>query len=305
MKRIETTVSRTAEWTCVARAFSSAEPDGHCRCDDQLACQLLPWFLRPMVKTSAARAIFKRMAPDGLYHYVVARTKYIDDVCRRALAQRFSQILIFGAGFDTRALRFQQLSQDSRIFELDVPVTQNAKLAQYQKRNLVLPQNLTFIPIDFDRDSLSSKLTEAGFQKGQKSLFVLEGLLMYLQPESVDATFRTIQEYGAEGSWAVFDYVYASVLRGDNQHDPAARARRSVAFAGEKWHFGIERGKVGEFLSNYGMDLLDEKDAQALEETFFKDEEGRIIARVNGLHCLLTAERVGKNLYVGSTTAEA
>jgi len=294
MKRIETTVSRTAEWTCVARAFSSTEPDSHCRCDDQLACQLLPWFLRPMVKTSAARAIFKRMAPDGLYHYVVARTKYIDNVCRRALAQRFPQILILGAGFDTRALRFHQESQNSRIFELDVSVTQNAKLSQYQKRNLLLPQNLTFIPIDFDRDSLSSRLTDAGFQKGQRTLFVLEGLLMYLQPESVNATFRTIQEYGGEGSWAVFDYVYASVLRGETKYDGAAQARRSVDRAGETWHFGIERGMVREFLSTYGLDLLDEKDAHGLEETFFKDEEGRIVARVNSLHCLVTAERVAR-----------
>jgi methyltransferase (TIGR00027 family) len=99
------------------------------------------------------------------------------------------------------------------VFELDIVKTQQAKIGQYQKRHLVVPPNLTFIAIVFDKESLPTKLAEAGFQKCRKSLFILEGLLMYLQPESVDSTFRTIQDYAGEGSRIVFDYVYAAVLR--------------------------------------------------------------------------------------------
>jgi methyltransferase (TIGR00027 family) len=231
------------------------------------------------------------MAPTGLYHFVVARTKYVDGVFRQALAELFAQVLIFGAGFDTRALRFQQDSRNSRIFELDVPATQSAKISQYRKRSLAVPANLTFIPIDFDKESLLAKLRDAGFQKGQRSLFVLEGLLMYLQAESVDATFRTIQEYGGEGSWVVFDYVYASVLRREKLYYGESEVMTSVTRTGEKWHFGIERGKLGEFLSTYGLNTMDEKDAQELERTYFTDASGRIVAHVNGAHCLVTAEK--------------
>jgi len=291
MKRIETATSRTAEWTCVARAVSSLEADSLYRCDDQIARRLLPWFLKPMLRAPLVRTLYKAMAPKGLYNYVVARTRYVDGVFRRALAERFRQILIFGAGFDTRALRFQHESQNSRIFELDVIATQSAKISQYRKRNLTVPANLTFIPIDFDEESLSAKLRDAGFQKGQRSLFVLEGLLMYLQPASVDATFRTIQEYGAEGSWVVFDYVYASVLRGEKLYYGESEVMASVTRAGEGWHFAIELGKLGQFLSTYGLQVIDEKDAQELERTYFKDASGRIVARVNGAHCLVTAEK--------------
>ncbi len=291
MKRIETTASRTAEWTCVARAVSSLETNSHYRCDDHIARLLLPWFLKPMLRVPLVRTLYKAMAPKGLYNYVVARTRYVDGVFRQALAEQFGQILIFGAGFDTRALRFRHESPNTRIFELDVIATQSAKIAQYRKQNLAVPANLTFIPINFDKESLSAKLSDAGFQKGKRSLFVLEGLLMYLQPQSVDATFRTIQEYGEEGSWVVFDYVYASVLRREKLYYGESEVMASVTRAGEGWHFGIERGKLGQFLSAYGLKAIDEKDAQELERIYFKDASGIMVARVNGAHCLVTAEK--------------
>ena len=107
-----------------------------------------------MLHVPLVRALYKATAPKGLYNYVIARTRYVDGVFQRALAERFRQILIFGAGFDTRALRFQNESRNSRIFELDVQATQSAKISQYHKRNLAVPANLTFIPIDFDKDEL-------------------------------------------------------------------------------------------------------------------------------------------------------
>jgi len=126
---------------------------------------------------------------------------------RQALLEQFGQILLFGAGFDTRALRFQTEAAATRIFELDVPITQNAKIRQYQKRNLTVPPNTVFVSIDFDKESLPVKLDEAGFRKDQRSLFVLEGVTMYLQPKSVQETFETIREYAGAQSRVVFDYV--------------------------------------------------------------------------------------------------
>ena len=120
------------------------------------------------------------LAPAGVYEYVIARTKYIDAAFEKALAERFDQILLFGAGFDTRALRFHEKARHTRVFELDAPLTQQAKIRQYGRRNLCIPSNVVFIAIDFDRESLPHKLDVAGFQIGRRSLFILEGLLMYL-----------------------------------------------------------------------------------------------------------------------------
>jgi len=278
--------------TCLSRAVSALETDSLYKSGDYIAPLLIPAFLKPLLHISLARKFFSRViAPKGIYEYVIARTKYLDAVFEQALAEQFDQVLIFGAGFDTRALRFQGKTQNTQVFELDISITQQAKIGQYQKRRLVLPSNLTFISIDFDKESLPVKLDEAGFRKQQRSLFVLEGLLMYLQPESVVATFQTIQDYAGRRSRVAFDYLYASILRNEGIYYGESGIVKTVSSAGEQWHFGIEKGEIETFLAMYDLKLINHSDARALEKEYFTDSEGKVIGNVNGTHCLVTAEK--------------
>jgi len=291
-RRIESTTSRTAELTCLSRASSAFEANCHYKSDDYIAPLLLPDGLKPFLKIYLARRLFSAVvAPQGIYEYVIARTKYIDAVFKRTLSEQFNQILIFGAGFDTRALRFQDTMGRTRVFELDVPVTQQAKIRQYQKRHLPVPPNLKFIAMDFDKESLSRKLNEAEFYKNQRSLFLLEGVLMYLQPKSVDETFRTIKDFAGKGSWVVFDYIYASILRNEGIYYGESGIKQTVSGVGEQWHFGIEEGQIEQFLAKYEMRLIDQQNSKSLEDKYFTESNGRIVGRVNGTHCLVTAEQ--------------
>lgn len=291
-RRIESTISRTAEMTCLSRACSAIETNHYYKSDDYIAPLLLPIGLKIFIHISLARRLFTKVAaPNGIYEYVIARTKYIDAAFKRALVEQFEQVLIFGAGFDTRTLRFQDAMGNTRVFELDVPVTQQAKISQYQKRHLPIPPSLTFIAIDFDKESLPMKLNEAGFCKHRQCLFVLEGLMMYLQPESVEATFSTIRDYAGKGSRVVFDYIYASVLRKEGIYYGETGILQTVSGAGEQWNFGIEKGQIEQFLAKYEMQLIDHKDAKDLEQAYFSDSKDKIIGRVNGTHCLVTAEK--------------
>jgi len=253
-RRIETKTSRTASWTCVSRAASSLEKNSHYRSGDEIALLLVPTILWVLLHIGLFRRFCSRvMTPKGIYEYTIARTKYIDAVFKEILTEGFDQILIFGAGFDTRALRFQKAAGDTKIFELDVPITQQAKLSQFEKRGLSIPANVEFISIDFDKESLSEKLEAAGFDRDVRSLFIMEGLLMYLQPESVDETFKVIERFAGEGSEVVFDYVRASVLRQAGSYYGEGEILKSVAQAGERWCFGIEEGELERFLKNYGF----------------------------------------------------
>jgi methyltransferase (TIGR00027 family) len=291
-RRIETRTSRTAEMTCISRAASSLETNSHYHCEDHLAVRLLPGFFKALFHIPLFRKFFVRvLAPAGIYEYVIARTKYIDTAFEQVLAEGFDQILLFGAGFDTRALRFQAEAQQTRIFELDAAPTQQAKIQQYQKRNLSIPANLVFIEIDFDKESLPEKLDAAEFQKDRKSLFILEGVLMYLEPESVQATFQTIREYAGESSRVVFDYVRESVLRGEKTLYGEAGAAQTVSKAGEGWQFGIEPGELTSFVAAYDFKVSDHKCTQELEATYFQDSSGRPVGHINGTHCIVTAVR--------------
>jgi methyltransferase (TIGR00027 family) len=294
-RRIEITTSRTAEWTCVSRAASSLESRSHYRSDDQIALLLVPTFLRLLLHIPVVRQFYSQvMAPQGIYEYTIARTKYVDMVFKEALAKGLDQILIFGAGFDTRALRLRSEDSDTRIFELDTSITQRAKLKQYEKRGVSIPSNVRFISIDFDKDSLVERLREARFEIGERSLFVLEGLLMYLQPESVDETFKMIARLAGEGSEVVFDYVQGSVLRQEGKYYGEREIMRTVEKAGECWYFGIEEGEVGQFLEKYGLRLVEQKGAQGLEQMYFTDESGEVVGRINGTHCLVRAVKASR-----------
>lgn len=291
-RRIESTTSRTAELTCISRACSVIEKNRYYKSDDYIAPLLLPAWFKALIRLPFAKRIFTRIAaPKGIYEYVISRTKYIDSVFKRAISQNFDQILVFGAGFDTRALRFQHEMRQTRIFELDIITTQQSKIRQYQKRNLAIPENLTFIPIDFDKDSLSGKLDEVRFQRELKSLFVLEGLIMYLKPESIDFTFKTIQEYSGHGSRIVFDAVHDSVINQTATHYGEDGIVATVSKAGEQWQFGLDQGRIVQFLDKYGMELEDQKDSRDLEKDYFTSPEGEKVGQVNGTHFLVTAKR--------------
>jgi methyltransferase (TIGR00027 family) len=289
-RRIEKKTSRTAAWTCVSRAASSLELDSHYQSDDHIALLLVPSLLRFLLHIPLIRRFYNSViAPTGIYEYTIARTRYIDAVFKEVLTEGCDQVLIFGAGFDTRALRFQTEAGDAKIFELDVPITQHAKSDQYAKCGLRIPANVQLVSIDFDKESLSEKLDESGFGRGRKSLFVLEGLSMYLQPESVDETFNVIARFAGEGSEVVFDYVRASVLRQEGSCYGESEIVRTVAKAGERWYFGLEEGELGQFLNQYGLRVVEHKDAQELERMYFSDASGEIVGRINGTHCLVRA----------------
>jgi len=276
----------------MSRAASYLESNGNYHSDDHIAVKILPKFIRALIHISLLRNLLVRfLAPIGVYEVVIARTKYIDAVFEKTLADRFDQILVFGAGYDTRALRFQEKAQDTRIFELDERHTQQAKIKQLRKRNLSIPPNLVFIAIDFEKESLSRKLDLAKFQKGQRNLFILEGLLMYLQPQSVQDTFQIIREYGSKGNRVVFDYIQASVLRHENTLYGEAELVKSISKAGEPWRFGIEPGEIESFAATQCFEVCDHKCAQELEVNYFQDKDGRMAGRVNGTHCIVTMER--------------
>jgi len=281
--------------TCLSRAASSLERNPYYHSDDHLAVKILPGFIKVLIHIPLFRKIFLRLiAPRGVYEYVIARTKYIDAAFEKALTDRFDQILLFGAGYDTRTLRFQAKSPHTHIFELDAPHTQQAKIKQLRKRGLSIPSNLVFIAIDFEKESLSQKLVVSGFQKDRRNLFVLEGLLMYLEPESVRETFQTIRDHAGKETRVVFDYVQASVLRHENTLYGEAGLIRSVSKTGEQWQFGIEPGEIGSFAKAQGFEVSDHKCVQELEATYFQDKDGRLVGRVNGTHCIVTMEKRGQ-----------
>jgi len=231
----------------------------------------------------------RQMFPPGIYEYVLARTKVMDSVFVDALEARFAQIVLLGAGFDTRALRFADRNRGTKVFELDVATTQQPKIEILHEKKVPLPEALVFVPIDFNKENLLEVLARAGYQEGQKSLFLWEGVTMYLSAEAVDGTLNFIRSHAAPGSRVAFDYIYASVLRRENRYYGEQGIFDTVSRTGESWTFGLEDGAIEPFLSERGFEIVAHYTPPELEKLYLTAEDGTLHGRVNGTHCIVVA----------------
>lgn len=273
-KRIESKVSKTALGTCLMRATSYYEKDPYYKSEDFIASMIIPSYLKAMVKYDISRSALKKVLfkVPGIYEYVVSRTKFIDEIFS-SLDGKIEQVLIFGAGFDSRIIRFKNELKKVKMFELDAPATQQAKLNRFTKRNIQFPPNLTFIPIDFTTELLAERLNEAGFQKNCRCLFILEGLTYYLNKEAIESTLNLICNYSAKDSLLVFDYASAAVRQEEINDDPNQKEYyQSLVKAGERPGFMIEE-QIQDFLTKYKFGLIEEVDSIHLAKRYFNKDD--------------------------------
>jgi methyltransferase (TIGR00027 family) len=290
-KRIEKRASQTAGYTCFCRACAAREADPRLRGPDDVAEKIIPfgaWLMAviPFVR----RLVMAKMFPAGIYEYVIARTRVMDAAFAEALGREFAQIVLLGAGFDTRALRFAKANRGTRVFELDVPTTLDPKEEILQRKRIPVPPELTFVRINFDKEDLAAALAQAGFADGRMDLFLMEGITMYLTAQAVDENFAFIRRHAAPGSRVVFDYIYASVLRRENRCYGEREIFETVARAGEGWTFGLEDGEVESFLTQHGFRLIAHHTPEQLQQKHLTAEDGTPLGRVNGTHCIAVAE---------------
>jgi len=291
-RRIEVKTSRTAEMTCSSRAASYYEENPFYRSGDHVATLLVPWFVKYMSKIGFLRKLFMaKFAPKGVYEYVIARTKYIDRVFTEAVEQGVEQVLILGAGFDTRSIRLLKSGSNVRVFEVDAEVTQKAKLGRLNEVGVPIPDSTTYLSIDFNREDPMECLLANGFERSRRCLFILEGLVMYLDDDAVDNTFRLIHDLSGRDSRVVFDYVHSSVLRRDGRYY-GEELQKNVSDAGEPWTFGFEEGEVGGFLLDHGFTIEEECNSDELEKRYFTGYNGELLGSVNGTHSIVLAKPI-------------
>jgi len=289
-RRIETKSSQTAAYNCFSRGCATREKDPRFRGPDYMAEVMFP----PLAKLSLNFAplrkfLMRKMFPPGIYEYVLARTKVMDAIFVDALETRFAQIVLLGAGFDTRALRFADQNRGTKVIELDVATTQQPKIEILRRKKVRLPQELVFAPIDFDKQGIFEVLSKVGYQPGQKSLFLWEGVTMYLSAQAVDGTLNFIRSHAAPGSRVAFDYIYASVLRRENRYYGEQGIFETVSKTGEGWTFGLEDGEIEPFLSERGFEIVAHYTPPELEKLYLTAEDGTLHGRVNGTHCIVVA----------------
>ncbi|MFY9938328.1 MAG: class I SAM-dependent methyltransferase [Silvibacterium sp.] len=139
----------------------------------------------------------------GLRAFLVARSRYAEDNLRRAVAGGVRQYVLLGAGLDTFAYRNPYT--ELRVFEVDHPATQGWKCELLQRGSIAVPGSLSFVPVDFETQSLSAQLDAAGFDHGAPAFFAWLGVVPYLTLTAFRSTLGFIAEQ-PEGSGVTLDY---------------------------------------------------------------------------------------------------
>jgi methyltransferase (TIGR00027 family) len=185
-----------------------------------------------------------------IWFFDAAVDRYLPDV---------AQFVILGAGFDTRAYRLPNGTR-VRVFEVDSPPTQIVKRETLEKAGIDAG-GVTFVPADFEKEDWLACLTAMGFDPGERTLFLWEGVTMYLDRAAVEDTLRKIAST-ARGSVVAFDYFTTEALESRALYWRYGRAATKAA--GETLKFGVDstppsRERLAELLGSCGLSLADQR----------------------------------------------
>jgi methyltransferase (TIGR00027 family) len=198
------TPSRTALGVAMRRAVHQLY-DHPLVFDDPIALPILtPIFSPAICSTLPARL----PRPEEFYGlamraYLVARSRYAEDLLAHAVQQGTTQYLILGAGLDTFAYRNPH--PYLQVVEVDHPSTQAWKQELLREAGIALPPDLTYTPVDFEIQSLAAQLAASGFRADRPAFVAWLGVVPYLTRAAFDATLAYLQTL-APGSGLVFDY---------------------------------------------------------------------------------------------------
>jgi methyltransferase (TIGR00027 family) len=172
---------------------------------------LVLWPLWLQARIAGQSSMYPRIpkaGDEGIADLVAARTMHFDASIARVL-QNVDQFVLMGAGYDTRCYG-DLVSSAVTFFEVDQPVVQDHKRAMLNAADLDC-EHVHFVSVDFSVDDLFSKLTEAGFDASRKTLFLWEGVSLYLSAEQVASTLALVKQNAAPTSVIVAD-LYADRL---------------------------------------------------------------------------------------------
>ncbi|HTV11929.1 MAG TPA: SAM-dependent methyltransferase [Acidimicrobiales bacterium] len=254
--------SRTAALMAVQRGLESTRPAGKRLFADPLARSFLPPSWRAALTASRLGAV--RAAIEATYDLVggpgprasaIARTRLIDDLVEE-IAPTVEQVVLLGAGYDTRPYRLSCLARP-KVFEVDHAATQAAKRAILSRAG-VNTSGVVFVAVDFETDDLAGALANARYAADRPTLFVWEGVTQYLSAEAVDNTLAVVHKIAHAGGRLVFTYVDREVLRSPTRFPEGAKWLQGVSKRGEPWVFGLSPQGLPDFLAARGFRLAED-----------------------------------------------
>jgi methyltransferase (TIGR00027 family) len=206
--------------------------------------------------------------------WLAARSRLAEDMLAEAVADGTRQYVVLGAGMDT--FGYRNPWGELRVFEVDFPATQAWKQELLASNSIIVPESVTFAPVDFERESLAEGLARVGFKRDEPAFFSWLGVTMYLAQETTLGTLRWVRESCARNG-ICFDYMAPRESLGFRARIAFDRLASRVAAAGEPFVGFFAPQELATELREMGYARIDDWDAARLNARYFAD-------RADGLH---------------------
>ncbi len=225
-------------------------------------------FNRQILKT------IERCSIPGLYLHFALRKKLIESIVQGVIEKgAVRQVVVIAAGFDPLAAALHKKHADVKFFEIDHPATQERKKAALADAG----PNLFFCPADLTKTGIADALARAGFNAGHPTVFIAEGITMYLDARQLDKFFVGIRASAQHpDSSLIFTYMARSPLGVIGFDSQTALARLWLQLQGEPMKWGIEPENIPMFLTARGFALKRDHSAADLSARFMTGKNNRL-----------------------------
>lgn len=203
----------------------------------------------------------------GVLSFVVTRHRAMDDLIRAQPG--LEQLVLLGSGYDARPRRLHAELAQATVFEVDHPATarrRSERLAEAFGEGPVAAR--VPVVVDFERDDLAAALRAGGLDPARRTLWIWEGVTMYLEEPAVRATLRLVASLSSPGALLCFD-VWCPPQEG-----VGALAFREVPnlamqlLYSEPLRFGPPRASLEPLLREEGLALIELTSSAELGERY-------------------------------------
>ena len=198
------------------------------------------------IPRSILLTIERTLLPGIVAHYL-ARKRKIESAVRKGLLEGNKTVTVIAAGYDTLCLRLRAELPKVNFLEIDHPATQKPKQSAFPKK-----QNLSLVPADLTKQSIADVLRFSQLKEEAHSVFVIEGLIMYLTETTVQNLFQQVSPYCGK---LIFTF-----MEKDESGDIGFRGQSPLIASWlkarqEPFLWGITRADLPAFLSKAGFEL--------------------------------------------------
>ena len=220
--------------------------------------------------------------------FMAVRSRLAEDELARAICRGVAQYVILGAGLDTFAYRNPHAASALRVFEVDFPATQAWKRRKLAAAGIPIPPSLSFVPVDFESQSLDERLASAGLDRHQPTFFTWLGVTMYLTDAAIASTLELVASTAAGGG-VVFDYAVPRASLGFIERIAFDSLSRRVAAAGEPFLTCFDPRQLRARLAGQGFTNITDCGRDELNARYFAGRTDGLRVR-GGLGRVVSAE---------------